>query len=321
VSYFYAVPHIHLPWCLSNETRKPFSVLNSALTQSIFLLNPIPNIQLTPMKRISLILLAFLTAGSLFGQSTAIQLTGDGWATATNALGNGNSVMTGANIQPTTGYNGPAFRGGAVATNTTIGDWQISNNGGANVLVGKDVFRLSLGSTVDQAATKFHHGIIFFDQSAFGNGLNAVAGGVTLNDTTSLSYTAKRVAGNPSKIGFVLQADGNFFLHQIAYNDNQAGAGAGHVFTLADPTAVAWNAFNPTVSLSSIGSAATPDFTKVTGIGIWFENERAGNAITGLDFRVGEITFNAIPEPSTYAAIFGALAVALIALRRHARKA
>jgi hypothetical protein len=257
-------------------------------------------------------------ATSVGAQLTAIQLTGDGWATATNALGNGNSVMTGANIQPGTGYSGPVFRGGAVATNTTIGDWQISDNGGANVLAGLDVFRLSLGSTVNQAETKFHHGVIFFDQSSFANGLDAVLGGVTLNNTTSLSYTAKRVSGNPSRIGFVLEADGNFFLHQIAYNDNQAGPGAGHVFTLTDPTAVTWNAFNPTVSLSTIGAAATPDFTKVTGIGLWFENERAGNATTGLDFRVGEITFAAIPEPSTLALFGIALGAAVFFRRRKA---
>ncbi|MCC5843721.1 MAG: PEP-CTERM sorting domain-containing protein [Verrucomicrobia bacterium] len=270
------------------------------------------------MKKKMMLLIAALCSQAVFAATIAVQLTGDGWATATNALGNGNSVMTGANIQPATGYSGPAFRGGAVATDTIIGDWQISNNGGSNVLLGKDVFRLSLGSTVSQTETKFHHGVIFFDQSSFGNGLDAVAGGVTLNSETSLSYTAKRVSGNPSRIGYVLQADGNYFLHQIAYNDNERGTGQGHLFTLTDPTAVTWNTFDPTVSLSSFGPAATPDFTKVTGIGLWFENARDGSATTGLDFRVGEITFAAIPEPSTLALLGIALGSAVLFRRRKA---
>lgn len=62
-------------------------------------------------------------AASAQAASVAVQLTGDGWATATNCLSNGNSIMTGTNIQPGSGYTGPAFRGGAVATDTTIGDW------------------------------------------------------------------------------------------------------------------------------------------------------------------------------------------------------
>lgn len=43
---------------------------------------------------------------------------------------------------------------------------------------------------------------------------------VATDTTTSLSYTAKRTSGNPSRIGYVLQADGRYYLHQIAYNDN-----------------------------------------------------------------------------------------------------
>ncbi|MCC5847502.1 MAG: PEP-CTERM sorting domain-containing protein [Verrucomicrobia bacterium] len=270
------------------------------------------------MKKKMMLLIAALCSQAVFAATIAVQLTGDGWATATNALGNGNNVMTGAEIQPGTGYNGPAFRGGAVATDTTIGDWQISNNGGSNVLLGLDVFRLSLGTTVNQAETKFHHAVIFFDQSSFANGLDAVVGGVTLNDTTSLSYTAKRVAGNPSRIGYVIQSDGNYFLHQIAYDDNERGTGQGHLFTLSDPTAVTWNSFTPESSLSTIGSVANPDFTKITGIGIWFENERAGNATSGLDFRVGEITFAAIPEPSTLILLGISLGSVLLFRRRKA---
>jgi len=251
----------------------------------------------------------------------AVNLTGGSWATATNALGNGNSVMTGDNIQPSTGYSGPAFRGGAVATDVNIGNWEINDNGGSGVLLNKDVIRLSIGSTVNQANTKFHRAVIFFDQSVFSNGLDSAAGGVTLNSTTSLSYTAKRVAGNPSRLGYVIQADGQYFIHQIAYNDNQAGAGQGQVFTLADPTAVAWSAFDPTASLSSIGAINTPDFTKVTGIGLWFENERVSTATTGMDMRIGDITFNAIaiPEPSAFAALAGLGVLGLAVTRRRQR--
>lgn len=263
-------------------------------------------------------LLLVLATPFLHAATIAVELTGDAWATADNALGNANSVMTATNIQPGSGYTGPALLGGAVATDTTITTWAVNNNGGTNGIAGKDVFRLSIGSTTNQANNKFHHGVVFFDQSVFSNGLDSVAGGVTLDSTTTLSYTAKRTTGNPSSIGYVLQADGNYFLHSIVYDDNNLGGGAGHLFTLTDPTAVTWNSYDPTVSLSTIGAAATPDFTKVTGIGIWFENERAGSSTSGLSFAVGEITFAAIPEPSTFALVGIALGTLLIFRRRKA---
>lgn len=256
----------------------------------------------------------------LNAQLTAIQLTGSGWSTGTQVLGNNGSVMTGTNIQPGSNYTGPAFRGGAVATDTTIDNWEINNNGGSGAILGLDVFRLSIGTTANLAQNKFHHGAIFFDQSAFGNGLDSISGGVTLNNTTSLQYTAKRVSGNPSRIGFLLQANGSYFLHSIAYDDSQLGGGQGHQFTLADPTAVTWNTFTPETSLSTIGGVGAPDFTKVTGIGLWFENERVGSSTTGMDFRVGEITFTAVPEPSTYALILGVVVLgATFARRRYVR--
>jgi hypothetical protein len=272
------------------------------------------NLMKTALSTLLLILATpFLTAAEI-----AVQLTGSDWATADNALGNGNSVMNATNIQPGSGYTGPALLGGAVATDTIIGSWSIGNNAGSNALAGLDVFRLSIGNTVNQANNKFHHAVVFFDQSVFSNGLDSVAGGVTLDDTTTLSYTAKRTSGDPSEIGYVIQADGNYYLHNIAYNDSQAGAGQGHVFTLTDPTAVAWNSFDPTTSLSPIGAAATPDFTKVTGIGLWFENERVGSSTSGLSFAVGEITINAIPEPSTFALVGIALGSLLLFRRRKA---
>lgn len=269
------------------------------------------------MKNTSIKVPLALLAGFCIASSTQaaliIDLTGNEWATANNGLGNNGSVMDATNIQPGTGYSGPAFLGGAVATDTTIGTWSILDNGGTNGLLGQDVIFLGVGSTANQANNKFHRAVVFFDQSVFSNGLDSVTGGVTLNDTTSLSYFAKRTGGNPSNIGFVLQADGNYFLHSSVYDDN---SGTGDEFTLADPTAVTWNSFDPTVSFSSIGAAATPDFTKVTGIGIWFENERVNNSTSGMGFQIGEITFNAVPEPSTYALISGFLALGWMMVRR-----
>jgi hypothetical protein len=265
------------------------------------------------MKTALSILLLFLSTPFLNAAVTAVELTGNGWATGSNALGNNGSLMDATNIQPGTNYGGPAFLGGAIATDTTIGNWSVNDNGGSNSLTGLDVISLGIGSTLNQANSKFHRAVVFFDQSVFANGLDSVAGGVTLDGTTSLSYGAKRTGGNPSNIGFVLQADGDYYLHSRVYDDN---FGAGDVFSLADPTAVTWNSFDPTTSFSTIGAAATPDFTKVTGIGIWIENERVGNSTSGMGFQIGEISFAAIPEPSTFALVGIALGTAVLFRRR-----
>lgn len=285
----------------------------------------------TNMNKHILTLLGAVSAAALTAQTSIVDFSGGGMVSEAINLANKDSVMTGTAISPASGYGGPTFYGGATAIGADIGDWRI-NVSGSGALNGLNHVRMSIANTPFSATdNKFHYGVIFFQQSDF-SAFSDLAGGVTLNASTPLGYTAKRVAGNPSRIGYVLQTSeaGNpFFIHYIDYDDNNLSTvdgdgnvifGQGHRFELADPTAVAWNSFDPTDSLSAIGAAAVPDFTSVTGIGVWFENERGAVQTSGMIFQVGEIQLTAIPEPSAYAAFIGVLALGLVLYRRPRRQ-
>ena len=66
----------------------------------------------------------------------------------------------------------------------------------------------------------------------------------------------------------------------------------------------------------SLAGAASPDLNNVVGLGIWFDNVRAGDATSGMGFYVTDIQLTAIPEPRTYAALFGLLALGAVVWRR-----
>jgi hypothetical protein len=257
-------------------------------------------------------------------QITIVNFGGSGMVDSNQGLdGNGSLLDPNTSISPAAGYLGQTFYGGVVATNTTVGTWQIDNNvarGGAGMPV-LDWVSAVTSSTVIGAGTKFHRGIVFFQQSDF-LAYNSLAGGVEL---TSLSVAVHRSSGNPSRFGFVIEADGAYFIsNPVTYNQfSGTGFNAnftnGHYLNIADASAATWLAFDPEASLSVIGAVASPDLTKVTGVGVWFENERASNSDAGLGFHMTGIEVVAIPEPSTYAALFGVFALGLVMWRRRNR--
>lgn len=77
---------------------------------------------------------------------------------------------------------------------------------------------------------------------------------------------------------------------------------------------MAWRQFNPSASISNTWAPdPAPDFEGITGIGIWFENQRAAADTGGLEFQVGQITLNVVPEPS--AALLMLLGVGVFMLK------
>lgn len=275
------------------------------------------------MKRMNwLVILTVLAFSNVtaFGQLIVVDFGGTNMVSQNQALGLGVDLAN--PISPSSGYNGQAFYGGITEINAPVAEWQISNDiqphSGAPL---GDWIRASRGAT-EGADAKFHHALIFFKQADFLN-YGSLSGGVTLNEDTPMSFYAKRTSGNPSEIGFVLQTseqDNPFYIYTVEYNDSQQGGGAGHLLSLSDPTSVQWQSYDPLAGLNSIGANATPDFTKVTGMGVWFENERAGNNNAGLTFHVTDIEFSAIPEPSTMSLVLASL-LGLLAARFRRRAA
>jgi hypothetical protein len=258
----------------------------------------------------------FLTLGS-YAQVNVISYSGTGQVTSNMDLGGIGLFDTNAPISPATDYAGPRFFGGVAtsdATNAPISEWRIFNDlFFGNIPLTSDWIGVATPSTLIGPA-KHHYAFLHFRQADFAD-LSTLAGGVRLNADTSLSFRARRTGGNPSFARFVVETDAGFFVSSST--ELTAGQANGvELIVLADPTSTNWFAYDPDASLSVIGGAASPDLNNVVGLGIWFDNVRAGDATSGMGFYVTDIQLTAIPEPRTYAALFGLLALGAVVWRR-----
>lgn len=254
-----------------------------------------------------------------------VEFGGDGMVSENRGLGGNPTPDYTDPISPVSGYTGQPFYGGVVPTNTTVANWFIEDNTvrGGGSMPALDWISASTGSTMDGAGTKFHRGVVLWQQEDFLS-YSTNLGGVTLDDTTSMSVAVTRTSGNPSRFGFVLQtSESDYFVGGIttynqfagtAFNENFTN---GHFLSISDPTSASWFALDISTNLQ--GAAATVDFSSVIGVGVWFENERASDSTAGLGWHMTGIEINAIPEPTTYAALFGLLAIGFVFWRRRAR--
>jgi hypothetical protein len=269
-----------------------------------------------PCLQLSLSLVAgFCITCSLSAQSTIVSFSGTGLVTSNQNLGSKGSFVYDAStaISPASGYTGQTFYGSIASTNETtapLTTWQIFNNldiGGPLDRIG-----ISNGGTTS-GAERSHYGLIMFQQADFLGGLNT--GTVSLNSTTSLSYGVRRTGGNPSQAAFVIQnATGYFISSPTTLTNNQANGF--DAVTLNDPTATSWLSYDPTTNISTIGGAATPVLDGITAVGLWFSNTRASDSSSFMGFYVQNIEFKAVPEPSAFALLAGALTLGVVMVRR-----
>lgn len=283
-----------------------------------------------PYRKLSLQASLPLLAGlciisNLSAQSTVVSFGGSGMVTTNqNIGGNGGLLIPATSISPASGYSGQTFYGGLTNINASPDTWAITNDvagrGGAS-MPALDWISAVTNATTDGAGTKFHHGVVFFQQSDF-LAHDSLSGGVGLE---SLSVAVHRSSGNPSRFGFVIETSGvggGYFLSDPVTYNQFTGTGFntnfsnGHWLNIADASAATWLSFDPETSYSTIEAAATPDLSKVTGVGIWFENERASASAAGLGFHITGLEVTAVPEPSAYALLAGALTLGMVMVRR-----
>jgi hypothetical protein len=130
------------------------------------------------------------------------------------------------------------------------------------------------------------------------SGGTIVGGVLTWDVSQALTIT---ITGTADHMG--INIDGN------SYNANPEGFGVGFLtFTVPATTFVAGNVYNVELDFDNIVGGILGNFT---GTGAMASVQYAGVYTAATSF-----TIQAVPEPSTYAAIFGAVALAGVMIRR-----
>lgn len=141
----------------------------------------------------------------------------------------------------------------------------------------------------------------------FLNGLDSQA--VSFDAASSMSVrTDEFGSGFGGDIRFVVQDGSTMYISSAT-----AFLDGGATTTLSDPDSASWFAYDPATSIMTVGAAATPTFSDITAVGVYFEITASteGNKTFAFD----DFQVDAIPEPVT-AGLLGFASLAMLAIRR-----
>ncbi len=214
------------------------------------------------------------------------------------------SVVLMEDTSGTVGNSNVKFYGGAIFTAASFSaapNFRILTNS-TNIQAQMN----TAGSTVTRNIT----GMYVWNKADFLNGGDSQT--VSFSSGASMSFTFPSAIGTTSRdLKFVVKQDGNYYVSQTSFTSNAAGT---YSF---DPTTSDWGVIN--TADYSIGSYSALAVTNLQAAGLYFS---ASSNVSGTqvnlvisDFQVAG-TVTAVPEPSTYAAIAGVLALGLVAYRR-----
>jgi hypothetical protein len=275
---------------------------------------------------LNLTLASALAAGASQAQ-TLVDWSGNYITGAQSISGASNNNFVG--VSPTTEYPttdnstlaGPAFTAGySLTVSGSPANW---NSGFiANNAWGQD--HIDMRMSAAQAVRSFR-GAVLFGAAGFANAWDA-ANQVFSFDLKARINSNVSAAISGGDIRLLVQSGSNYYvssetltalnnngaLTNMTQFDNMFGSGQ-------TATVTSWLPYDLGTGVNSaFGSAVTPTFTSIDGVGYVFDVGTDASASTNLQFHVFEfgVAATPVPEPSTYAALLGALALGLVALRR-----
>lgn len=273
------------------------------------------------MKRLPLHLAAFSLAMASAHTATIVDWGGDYVATG-QSLNMGTSSVSGNQstwdrtgataLSPAANYSGPAFYG--IIQNNS------SNGPAANISQTQVVNRASgdtitVGWTSSSFTDKTVLGLVYIKQSSF---LSYNTGSVTFDSTSSISIAKPTGAGNNYYVKAAVLANGQWYLSNTSSPNAQYSAG----LTINNAATEMWGAYTATAaSLATLPSSYTTagsSLTDITAVGYFFFANRTGGATGNSSVAVSDITFSAVPEPSTMVLVAIGGLFLLLRRRRHA---
>jgi hypothetical protein len=284
------------------------------------------------LRILGVILASCAGAAALHGQANIVSWgPSTGYVTANQALNNwagtGKTFSTSDSSSPTSNYSTPSglsatfYGGGSIVSTTGTGSFNTRNigdnvaNGGGN-----DVIRfIPTWSGTNAANQQMFYAATVFKKSDF---LNYSSQQVQLASSNSFNitwYGTTNFSGS-SNVRLIVQDGSSWYLSSSLAAINVASLTS----TTGNFSSLTWSAYDPTTSLSTIGSSATPTLDNVNAIGyLMTVGSTSGNNGNTAAFLVNQfnITATAIPEPSTYAALAGALALVGVMVQRRRRAA
>lgn len=242
--------------------------------------------------------------------------------------------------------------GSTVAGNTLsgVGIWAAVNTGTAPTVVTGNLsvtgLQASTGNSAYLPGGNHQEAVLPFTSTTTGSIYFSLALNVTAQPTGA-SYILGFSTGNTS-FGATIFTQASGAGYQIGFSNRSSGSTVTYDSTVyalnatvflvgrydfvsgtGNDTSALW--INPSSATFGAGAAPTATLTSsggtdMTAISQFLLRGASGSPISTVDeLRVGttwaSVTPAAIPEPSTYAALFGAFALGLVALRRHRRNA
>ena len=266
------------------------------------------------MKKFLYFLLALSIAPSAINAATLIDWQGD-YVPTTQQLAIGTPTANGTTNtwvysssvakSPSSNYSGTVFYG-AIMNDSAGGPLNLTQPQLVHNAAGD---RITIGSNNSQN-NQLIRGLFFFKKTNFAN--LSGASNITFDSSSAITIVNPGSSGTYTLRAAVL--DGSQW-----YVSQTAQTAFSGTLSITNASTASWGAWNPSgapiADDPSTFATAGSSFTDIQAVGYFFEAFRSSgtNAVSSV---TSQITFSAVPEPTTWALLAGSLTTLMICRRR-----